>query len=195
MGFPLTQFHPTPGCPRRRDRRDDLRWAAGASRGHARLGCAPHRLRRGVAVLLWLGTATGAVAVLSGLRSVLNVDARDGVRQARPDRFEAVRRAMVGWKPTRRPPVAGPIWPSRRLVALSRGELPRYSRGRAQIRRSSIRAEAGDRGFGPTTAPTLFGFQLPPARNRIAAGVKSGVGCRPESYGLRCLATALPLQR
>jgi hypothetical protein len=34
--------------------------------------------------------------VLSGLRSVLNVDARDGVRQARPDRFEAVRRAMVG---------------------------------------------------------------------------------------------------
>ena len=88
--------HPTPGCPRRRDRRADLRWAAGASRGQARLGCAPHRLRRGVAVLLWLGTATGALAVLSGLRSVLNVDARDGVRQARPDRFEAVRRAMVG---------------------------------------------------------------------------------------------------
>lgn len=57
---------------------------------------APGRLRRGPAILLWLETAVGVAAVLTCLRPLLDVNARERAVVARPDRFEAIRRAAVG---------------------------------------------------------------------------------------------------
>ena len=57
---------------------------------------APGRLRRGPAILLWLETATGVAAVLTGLRPLLDADARQRAVRPRPDRFETVRRAAIG---------------------------------------------------------------------------------------------------
>lgn len=57
---------------------------------------APSRLRRGPAVLLWLETVVGAVAVLAGLRPLLSRTAREQVRDAQPDAPEGVRRAAIG---------------------------------------------------------------------------------------------------
>ncbi len=57
---------------------------------------APSRLRRGPAVLLWLETAVGVVAVVAGLRPLLDGAARGRVKEARPDAPEGVRRAAIG---------------------------------------------------------------------------------------------------
>ena len=96
MGFPLTQM-----AIRRLDRR-------GAAIAEAACGAllvrdaamiatgAPHRLRRGPAVLLWLELAAGTVAVATGLRPLVDDAARERAILPRPDRFEAVRRAAVG---------------------------------------------------------------------------------------------------
>jgi hypothetical protein len=53
-------------------------------------------LRRGPATLLWLETLVGAIAVLAGIRPVLDAEARERARGSLPDRPEALRRAAVG---------------------------------------------------------------------------------------------------
>lgn len=56
----------------------------------------PGRLRRGPAILLWLEAATGVAAVLTGLRPLLDADARERAVRPRANRFETARRAAIG---------------------------------------------------------------------------------------------------
>jgi len=56
----------------------------------------PGRLRGFPALLLWLEAATGVAAALAGLRPILSERGRQQATGARPDPFEAVRRAAVG---------------------------------------------------------------------------------------------------
>ncbi|MFI5042492.1 MAG: hypothetical protein ACHQNA_11715 [Acidimicrobiales bacterium] len=57
---------------------------------------APSRLRRGPALLLWLETLVGVVAVVAGLRPLLDEAARGRTSEPRPDAPEGVRRAAIG---------------------------------------------------------------------------------------------------
>jgi hypothetical protein len=96
MGFPLTQL-----AIRRFGTRGALVVEAVCGglliRDAAMLAAgAPGRLRRGPAILLWLETATGVAAVLTGLRPLLDADARERAVRPRPNRFEAVRRTAIG---------------------------------------------------------------------------------------------------
>jgi deazaflavin-dependent oxidoreductase (nitroreductase family) len=56
----------------------------------------PGRLRRGPALLLWLETAVAGLAVVVGLRPVVDAEARRQALERRPDRAEVIRRAAVG---------------------------------------------------------------------------------------------------
>jgi hypothetical protein len=57
---------------------------------------APSRLRRGPAILLWMETAIGAAAVLTGLPPLLDVTARQQASAPRPTGSEALRRTAIG---------------------------------------------------------------------------------------------------
>lgn len=96
MGFPLTQL-----AIRRLGRRGaalvEVVCGGLLARDAAMLATgAPSRLGRGPAVLLWLETAVGVVAVAAGLRPLLDGAARDRASKARPDALEGVRRAAIG---------------------------------------------------------------------------------------------------
>jgi len=96
LGFPLTQL-----AIRRLGRRGaaivEVVCGGLLARDAAMLTTgAPTRLRRGPAVLLWLETAVGVVAVVAGLRPLLDGAARERTSEARPDAPEGVRRAAIG---------------------------------------------------------------------------------------------------
>jgi hypothetical protein len=57
---------------------------------------APARLRPAPAALLWLETTFAAAAVLTGLRLVLDSDARQAAVRARPTPGETLRRLTLG---------------------------------------------------------------------------------------------------
>ena len=96
MGFPLTQL-----AIRRLGRRGaaivEIVCGGLLARDAAMLAAgAPSRLRRGPAALLWLETAVGVVAVVAGLRPLLDGAARQRTSETRPDAPEGVRRAAIG---------------------------------------------------------------------------------------------------
>lgn len=96
MGFPLTQL-----AIKRLGRRGaaivEIVCGGLLARDTAMLAAgAPGRLRRGPALLLWLETAVGVVAVVASLRPLLDGEARQRTSEARPDGPEGVRRAAIG---------------------------------------------------------------------------------------------------
>ncbi len=96
LGFPLTQL-----AIRRLGRRGaaivEIVCGFLLARDAAMLATgAPSRLRRGPAVLLWLEAAVGVIAVVAGLRPLLDGEARQRTSDARPDGPEGVRRAAIG---------------------------------------------------------------------------------------------------
>lgn len=95
-GFPLTQL-----AIRRSGRRGALLVAAVCGglliRDVALLRAGvQRRLRPGPATLLWFETGAAALAVLTGLRPVLSAEALRAATDARPSRFEALRRVAIG---------------------------------------------------------------------------------------------------
>lgn len=96
IGFPLTQL-----AVRRFGRRGALLVEAVSvgllARDTAMIAMGtPRHLHRGPAMLLWLEAGAAALAAVTGLRLLVDGQARERAIAARPSRFEVVRRGAVG---------------------------------------------------------------------------------------------------